>query len=119
VWAATPVAGEAVLDITHKQLRSGGARRKSRVGWERGASGKTWFLLDAKAVIRVAVDKAEHVASKTVALVGLWTMEVGGRWCGSVATRGEHGDEATAQAFKRWVRLTSGPSPISDFSQDF
>jgi hypothetical protein len=89
------------------------------VGWERGASGETWFLLDAKAGIRVAVDKAEHVPSETVASVGLWTVEVSGRWCGSIAMHGEHGDEATALAFKRWVRLTGGPSPISNFSQDF
>jgi hypothetical protein len=46
-------------------------------------------------------------------------MKDGGRWHGSVATRCEHGDEATACAFKRWVTLTSRPSPISDFSQDF
>jgi hypothetical protein len=46
-------------------------------------------------------------------------VEVGGRWRGSVATRGERGDEATTRAFKQWVRLTGGPSPISDLSQDF
>jgi hypothetical protein len=31
-----------------------------------------------------------------------------------VAARGEHGDEAMARAFKRWVRLTGGPSPLFD-----
>jgi hypothetical protein len=36
-----------------------------------------------------------------------------------MATHGERGDEATACTFKWWVRLTGGPSPISDFSQDF
>jgi hypothetical protein len=49
-----------------------GVQWKSRAGWERGTSGETWFLLDAKAGIRVAVDKAEHVASETVASVELW-----------------------------------------------
>jgi hypothetical protein len=37
-------------------------------------------------------------------------VEVNGRW---------RGDEATSHAFKWWVRMTGGPSPISDFSQDF
>jgi hypothetical protein len=115
-WAAASVAGALVLDIACEQQRSGSARRKSRAGWEQGASGETWFLLDVKAGIRVVVDKAVHMASKTVASVGLWVVEVGGRWCSIVATRG---DEATARAFKWWVRLTGGPSPISDFSQDF
>jgi hypothetical protein len=68
---ATPVAGAAVLDIAREQQRSGGARQKSGAGWERGANGETWFLLDAMAGIRVAVDKVEHVASETVASVGL------------------------------------------------
>jgi hypothetical protein len=67
----------------------------------------------------VAVDKAEHVASETVASVELWAVEVSKRWHNSMAVCGEHGDEATARAFKLWVRLTGGPSPISDFSQDF
>jgi hypothetical protein len=39
-------------------------------------------------------------------------VEAGGRWRGSVATRGGCGDEAMAHAFKRWVRLTGGPSPL-------
>jgi hypothetical protein len=78
VWAAAPMAGAVV----------------------------TWFLLDAKAGIRVAVDKARHVASETVAV------EVGGRWRGSVDTHNEHGDEAMARACKRWARLTGGPSPL-------
>jgi hypothetical protein len=90
------VASVAVLDIVHEQQRSGGARWKSRVGWEQGASGKTWFLLDAKSWIRVAVDKAEHVANQTVASVGLWTVEVGRRWRGSMEAHGERGDEAMA-----------------------
>jgi hypothetical protein len=34
------------------------------------------------------------------------------RWRGGVATRGERGDEAMARVFKRWVRLTGGPSPL-------
>jgi hypothetical protein len=112
-WAAAPVAGAAVLNITREQQRSSGARWKSRAGWEWGASCKTWFLLDVKAGIRVAVDKVEHVASETVASVGLWAVEVDKRWHDSMAACGEQGDEATTRAFKRWVRLTRGPSPIS------
>jgi hypothetical protein len=54
----------------------------------------------------VAVDKAEHVANETA------SVEVGGGWSSSVAARGKHGDEAMACAFKRWVRLTGGPSPL-------
>jgi hypothetical protein len=34
------------------------------------------------------------------------------RWRGGMAARGERGDEAMARAFKRWVRLTGGPSPL-------
>jgi hypothetical protein len=34
------------------------------------------------------------------------------RWRGGMAVRGERGDEAMARAFKRWVRLTGGPSPL-------
>jgi hypothetical protein len=58
--AATPVAGVAVLDMAHEQQRSNSARRKSRVEWERGASGETWFLLDAKAGIRVGEDRVRR-----------------------------------------------------------
>jgi hypothetical protein len=39
-------------------------------------------------------------------MAGAW------RWHGGVAARGERGDEAMARAFKRWVRLTRGPSPL-------
>jgi hypothetical protein len=88
------VASAAVLDMAHEQQRSDCARRKSRAGWERGASGESWFLLDAKAGIRVAVDKRSTWPT-TVASVGLWAVEVGASWCSGVATRGEHGDEAT------------------------
>jgi hypothetical protein len=112
-WAAAPVAGAAVLNNTREQQRSGGTRWKSRAGWEWGASGKTWFLLDVKAGIRVAVDKVEHVASETVASVRLWAVQVDERCHDSMAACGEQGDEATTRAFKRWVRLTCGPSPIS------
>jgi hypothetical protein len=100
------VADAAVPDIARAQQRSGSASWKNWAGWKQGASGKTWFLLDAKAGISVAVDKAEHVANETAAV------EVGGRWHGSVAARGERGDEAMAHTFKRWVRLTGGPSPL-------
>jgi hypothetical protein len=41
-------------------------------------------------------------------MAGAW------RWRGGVAARGERGDEAMARAFKRWVRLTGGPSPLFD-----
>jgi hypothetical protein len=92
--AAAPVAGAAVLDMAREQQRSDGARWKSRAGWERGASGETWFLLDAKAGIRVAVDKRSTWPT-TVASVELWAVEVGGRWHGGMATHGERGDEAT------------------------
>jgi hypothetical protein len=50
------MAGVAVLDMAREQQWSDGARRKSRAEWERGASGETWFLLDAKAGIRVGED---------------------------------------------------------------
>jgi hypothetical protein len=43
-------------------------------------------------------------------MAGAW------RWRGGVATRGEHGDEAMARAFKRWVRLTGRPSPLLIYS---
>jgi hypothetical protein len=92
--AAAPVAGAVVLDMAREKQQSGGVRWKSRAGWERGASGEIWFLLDAKAGIRVAVDKRSTWPT-IVALVGLWAVEVGGRWRGSVATRGERGDKAT------------------------
>jgi hypothetical protein len=46
-------------------------------------------------------------------------VEVSGRWRDSVAACGEHCDEATVRAFKRWVRLTGGPSPISGFLRIF
>jgi hypothetical protein len=74
------VAGAVVLDIARGQQWIGSARQKSRVGWKRGVSGETWFLLDTKVGIRVAVDKAKHVASETVASVGLrrWRMAEGG-----------------------------------------
>jgi hypothetical protein len=39
-------------------------------------------------------------------------VEAGGRWRGSMAMRGGCGDEAMVHAFKRWVRLTGGPSPL-------
>jgi hypothetical protein len=94
--AAAPVVGVAVLDMAREQQRSDDTRQKSRAGWERGASGEIWFLLDAKAGIRVAVDKRSTWPA-TVASVGLWVVEVGGRWHGSVAVRGERGDEATTR----------------------
>jgi hypothetical protein len=78
-----------------------GGRAERNGNGERVA--KLGFSSNAKAGIGVAVDKAEHVASETAA------MEVHGRWCGSVATRGESSDEATACVFKCWVRLTGGP----------
>jgi hypothetical protein len=59
-----------------------------------GVSGETWFLLDAKAGIRVAVDKRSTWPT-TVASVGLWAVEVDGRWRGGVAACGECSDEAT------------------------
>jgi hypothetical protein len=37
--------------------------------------------------------------------------------CGSVATHGECSDGATTRVFKRWVRPTGGPSPLSEFSR--
>jgi hypothetical protein len=43
---------------------------------------------------------------------GVEHVGVGGRWRGGVAARGERGDEAMARAFKRWVRLIGGPSPL-------
>jgi hypothetical protein len=44
---------------------------------------------------------------------GVWRWRGGvWRWCGGMATHGERGDEAMARAFKRWVRLTDGPSPL-------
>jgi hypothetical protein len=70
------------------EVAQGGRAERNGSG---GASAETWFLLDAKAGIRVAVDKARHVASETVAV------EVGGRWHGSVDTHNEHGDEAMAR----------------------
>jgi hypothetical protein len=39
-------------------------------------------------------------------------VEASGRWRGSMATCGGCGDDAMAHAFKRWVRLTCGPSPL-------
>jgi hypothetical protein len=93
--AAAPVVGVAVLDMAREHQRSDDTRQKSRAGWERGVSGEIWFLLDAKAGIRVAVDKRSTWPA-TVASVGLWVVEVGGRWHDSVVVRGERGDEATA-----------------------
>jgi hypothetical protein len=84
----------------------GGPRHGARAAMERrrkveeqsgmgvGVSGETWFLLNAKAGIRVAVDKRSTWPT-IVASVGLWAVEVDGRWRGSMATRGECGDEAT------------------------
>jgi hypothetical protein len=92
--AAAPVAGAVVLDMAREQQRSVDARQKSRVGWEQGVSGETWFLLDVQEGIRVAVDKRSTWPT-TVASVGLWAVEVGGRWRGGVAVCGERGDEAT------------------------
>jgi hypothetical protein len=43
---------------------------------------------------------------------GVERMGVGGRWHGSMAAHGERGDEVMARAFKRWVRLTRGPSSL-------
>jgi hypothetical protein len=43
-------------------------------------------------------------------MAGAW------RWHGAVAVRDERGDEAMARAFKRWVRLTGGPSPLLIYS---
>jgi hypothetical protein len=39
-------------------------------------------------------------------MAGAW------RWRGSMAAHGGRGDEAMACAFKWWVRLTGGPSPL-------
>jgi hypothetical protein len=39
-------------------------------------------------------------------MAGAW------RWHDSMTVRGGRGDEAMARAFKRWVRLTGGPSPL-------
>jgi hypothetical protein len=39
-------------------------------------------------------------------------VEAGRSWRGSMAARGGRGDEAMARAFKQWVRLTGGPSPL-------
>jgi hypothetical protein len=69
-------------------------KAEEQSGMGAGASAESWFLLDAKAGIRVAVDKRSTWPT-TVASVGLWAVEVGASWCGGVATRGEHGDEAT------------------------
>jgi hypothetical protein len=46
-------------------------------------------------------------------------VEDGRRWCSSMAAHGERGDEATARAFKRWVRLTGGPSLFLIFLKIF
>jgi hypothetical protein len=43
-------------------------------------------------------------------MAGAW------RWRGGVAARGERGDETMARAFKRWVRLIGGPSPLLIYS---
>jgi hypothetical protein len=93
-WSSIPRASssEAVAQGGRAE-RNGSGERVAKLG----------FSSNVKAGIGVAVDKAEHVASETAA------MEFGGRRRGSVATRGESSDEATACAFKRWVRLTSGP----------
>jgi hypothetical protein len=88
------VAGAVVLDMAREQQWKDGARWKSRAGWEWGVSGETWFLLNAKAGIRVAVDKRSTWPT-IVASVGLWAVEVDGRWRGGMAAHGECSDEAT------------------------
>jgi hypothetical protein len=46
-------------------------------------------------------------------MAGAWRWRGGvWRWRGGVAARGERGDKAMARAFKRWGRLTGGPSPL-------
>jgi hypothetical protein len=86
-----------MLTMAREQQRSNGARRKSRAEWERGASGETWFLLDAKAGIRVGEDGVRHTW-RWCCMAGVWGL-AGGRaaaWTrGGVDARGECGDEAT------------------------
>jgi hypothetical protein len=50
---------------------------------------------------------------------GVERVGVGGRWRGGMAAHGERGDEAMVHAFKRWVRLTGGPSPLFDLIRFF
>jgi hypothetical protein len=113
---AAPVASVAVLDMAREQQRSDDVRRKSRAEWERGASGETWFLLDAKAGIRVGEDGVRRT----------W------RWCCMAGAWGLAGGGATAwprvasevmrqpaRSVKRLVPLTCGPSGLFEFPMIF
>jgi hypothetical protein len=114
--AAAPVAGVAVLDMAREQQRSDDARWKSKTEWKRGVSGETWFLLDAKAGIRVGEDGVRHT----------W------RWCYMAGTWGLAGGGAAvwprvasavmrqpACSVKRLVPLTYEPSCLFEFPMIF
>jgi hypothetical protein len=116
--AAAPVAGTAVLDMAHEQQRSDDSRRKSRAGWEWGASGETWFLLDAKAGIRVGEDGVRH----TWAAEDWARHRARGRRCsglrrvaGSCRTCAGRRPVTGCERFNRLLRLTSGLGFISIF----
>jgi hypothetical protein len=113
---AAPVAGVAVLDMAHEQQRSDDARRKSRTEWERGVSGETWFLLDAKAGIRVGEDGVRRTW-RWCYMAGAWGLAGGGAavWprVASAVMR------QPACSVKRVVPLTCGPSGLFEFPMIF
>jgi hypothetical protein len=102
--AAAPVASE--------QQWSDGARQKSRAGWERGASGETWFLLDAKAGIRVGEDGVQRTW-RWCCMAGTWGLAGGGAaaWPPVASTVMRQ----PARSVKRLVPLTCGPSGLFEF----
>jgi hypothetical protein len=114
--AAAPVAGVAVLDMAREQQRSNGARRKSKAEWERGASGETWFLLNAKAGIRVGEDGVRRTW-RWRCMADAWGLAGGGTaaWprVASAVTR------QPACSVKRLVPLTCGPSGLFEFPMIF
>jgi hypothetical protein len=107
------MAGVAVLDMAREQQWSDGTRRKSRAEWEWGASGETWFLLDAKAGIRVGEDGVRRTW-RWCCMAGAWGLGGGGAaaWVhvASAVTR------QPARSVKRLVPLTCGPSGLFEFS---
>jgi hypothetical protein len=110
------VAGVAVLDMVREQQRSDGVRWKSRAEWERGVSGETWVLLDAKAGIRVGEDGVRRTW-RWCCMAGAWGLARGGAaaWprVASAVMR------QPARSVKRLVPLTCGPSGLFEFPMIF
>jgi hypothetical protein len=107
---AAPVVGVAVLNMAREQQWSDGARQKSRLEWERGASGETWFLLDVKAGIREGEDRVRRTW-RSCCMAGAWGLAGGGMARAMM--------RQPALSVERLVPMTCGPSVLFEFPMIF